>query len=86
MPVELKRHPAQRDLQQPVAAGIDVDRVLAAQIDGARRRRIHHELPRRRPDERVQLAAMELQLAIAGGAHLGFGPEIDAAERVVLRA
>src|SRR6266851_4363710 len=59
--VEPKTHPSHRCAQQPGAVFIDLQRVSASQIDGQRRRGVHHELARRRPDHRVNRSALQIQ-------------------------
>src|ERR1700733_14967198 len=66
MAVELESNPSERSLQQPRAGIVDVQCVDAAQIDGDGRWRIAQEAARRRPDLRVNRAAIECQPLRAG--------------------
>src|SRR5229473_4248859 len=58
---QLETHPTHRRAQKARAVLIDLQRVSASQIDGERRRGVHHEFTRRRPDHRVNRSALQIQ-------------------------
>ncbi len=76
----LEGHPTERDAQPAIALFIDVERVLAAQVHGARRRRIDHEFARRGPDEGVQFAALQGEAFAARGAQYRVRRQVHAAD------
>ena len=76
----LEGHPAEGDAQPAVTLFIDVEGVLAAQVDGARRGRIDHEFARGSPDEGVQFAALQGEALAARGAQYRVRRQVHAAD------
>ena len=62
--VQLEGDPSGGDRQLSAAALVDVKGVHAAHIGGGSRRRVHHELPGRRLDERVDRAAIQRETMV----------------------
>ena len=76
----LEGHPAEGDAQPAVTLFIDVEGVLAAQVDGARRGRIDHKFARGSPDEGVQFAALQGEALAAASSQYRVGRQVHAAD------
>jgi hypothetical protein len=79
-----ERDPTGFNRDQPVAARVHGEIVLAPQIDGTRRWRVDHELAGRRPDQSVNRAATQVHALAPGcgfdNTNFGAGTHIHTSE------